>query len=187
MKTNKTVFISTLIWLALLVGLLAGCKGEGPMGPEGEQGPDGTGGGSGGGALVYVTPDDAAIKWEVLDGWSGYGIGMLNVNDWIDYNGESGIPLADEAASAINQGGLVLVYADFGAGWRQLPLTDIPMENSQFAVYLNYELVNGQLIIWSRASGSLGNTFDENYSVRRVKVVVAAATESNELTTNQLP
>ncbi len=178
--------INRLISIALLAAtVFTACDGEGPMGPPGEPGPDGTngGGGSGGGAMTYITPAGSEIRWEGLDGWEGYGVGMLNVNGhgWVNWGADNGLPLAEEAVAAFNQGGLLLVYADFGAGWRSLPILDRPLENSLFAIYLNYELEDGRLLIWNRVRDEEYADFEQTYAVQRLKVVVAPATENGTL------
>jgi hypothetical protein len=166
--------------LMLLLLLLMACKREGPMGPEGPQGPDGedaVGSGGGGNVKIYFTDDDAKIKWEGIDGWQGYEVVNLNINkyDWKNY-----MPMPDSSAAQIDAGALVLVYVKMDDEWHELPFKD-QFNNAKgtYAVYVNYEIVNGKINILARVLEDVEVILDD---VQKVKIVVAPASKTIPLT-----
>jgi hypothetical protein len=179
MKTHSLLRTTGSLLLALLL-LLAACKRQGPMGPEGPQGPDGqdaAGGGGGGGITTYFTKDDDKIEWEGIDGWQGYGVYNLNINqyDWKNF-----MPLPETAASQIDAGGLVVVSLLMDDEWHALPYKD-EFNNGKgtYSFYMNYEIDNGKLNITGKVLDDVEVIL---LDVQKVKVVVAPASQAIPLT-----
>jgi hypothetical protein len=176
MKRLTLITKKTGILLLAALLLLTACDKQGPMGPEGPPGPDGENTGGGGSFTSYLTDAGTNIAWEESDGWDGYILCGLEVGAK-DY-----IALPDSAKTQIDQGGAVLVYVQIKDAWHALPMKDIfhnPQGNYEF--YADYILADGRLFIACRILDDVETDINE-FKVKRVKIVVAPASKTNQLT-----
>lgn len=169
MKHNTTNRKAGVLLLAMMMLLLA-CDKQGPMGPEGPPGPDGQNANSGGSSFTtYMTADNARIRWRGLDGWGGYLIADLQINE--DY-----LQLPDSAISMIEDGGLVLAYVKMNNAWRRLPFKEgLNNETGFYKYYMDYVVFENEVRILIRAQGANNDDDMQAYPIERVKVVVAPA------------
>ncbi len=171
------ITIKPLLLILLSVSLLTACNRQGPMGPEGPQGPDGkdgAGGSSGGGVSIYFAGGGNKIKWDYSDGWSGYGVMSLTVD-------ESGlVPLPSAAAAQVDGGGLVQVSLLINNEWHSLPFKEeFNNGDGTYDYYVNYEIVNGALRMEAKIRDEIEVELPD---VKSIKVVVAPASKTIPLT-----
>jgi hypothetical protein len=172
MKNIATIKRTGSLLVAGLLLLMA-CDKQGPMGPEGPAGPDGESlSVSGGNFTTYFVEKELEPHWQAIDGWGDYVVYNLNIGP---YRWLNDMPLPDSAASAVNNGGLILVYLKIGATWRSLPFKDaFSVSEGGYRYNFNYEVKDGKVAITAKLFADVETIIDE-YIVERIKIVVAPA------------
>ena len=88
------------------------------------------------------------------------------------------MPLPDTAVSMINNGGLILVYLKIGTTWRSLPFKDeFQNGTGHYDYYFNYEVEDGKIAITGKVFHT-GEVDIDEYTVERIKIVVAPASST---------
>lgn len=166
----KKVFSLAAVWIVFTV--MTGCDKQGPMGPPGEQGPDGANG-SGGSTLSFLTPANATIHWQGVDGWSGDTVYELWMND-------NSIFLPDPLRNIIDAGGITMVYfLTEDDRWLRLP----EIEDARYAHYsYTYNFLKDEsyedfyIALAARVNNNMAPM-----AVKRVKIVALPASYHEEI------
>lgn len=173
MKTSNQ-HITGLLFLILSL-LLVSCERQGPMGPEGPQGPDGPpgagggGGGEGGSSLItFVSPPNANVRWEDIDGWGGYTIGQLE---------GTGITIPDKYLKTIEEGLVTVYLGDSEGDWYKLPWSTGAKKEQIY----DYAFMGTELWIQAKIKNDDNGSGQSTLMVSKVKVVIAPAAKVHRL------
>ncbi|WP_276482609.1 hypothetical protein [Paraflavitalea pollutisoli] len=175
MKTSTQRFAGIL--LISLGLLLAACEREGPMGAEGPQGPDGppgenAGGGEGGSSVVTFVNDPAdKLKWELSDGWGGYGVFGLEGGN---------IYLPDSLRDVIEKGLAVVYVGGPEDDWYQLPWVRGAAKDEIYEA--TFQGLN--LGIYAKIKEGVNGEDKDPIAVTKIKVVIASAAKTYTLNLN---
>jgi hypothetical protein len=167
MKTQNRNITGYLFLFMML--LFMSCEREGPMGPEGPQGPDGppgedAGGGSGSSVTTFITSPGANIRWEISDGWGGYGVYELK---------GAFLSIPESYKKAIEEGLAVVYMGGPEDDWYKLPWTWGQQKNQIYDCVIKGTTIE----IYAKIKDEPNGEENEPVSINKIKIVIAPASK----------